>query len=61
MTIRRLTPEETRAIFGQGLIIFDQQLIKAYRRQNEEKKRREQEQKQQQNLGEKGDKNELHS
>jgi hypothetical protein len=61
MTIRQLTPEETRAIFGHGLMIFDQQLIKAYRRQHEEKKRREQEQKQKQNPGEKGDENELDS
>ena len=61
MTIRRLTPEETRAILCQGLIIFDQQLIKAYRQQHEKKKRREQEQRQQQNPGEKGDKNELNS
>jgi hypothetical protein len=61
MTIRRATPEETAAFLGQGLIIFDQQLVKAYRRQYEEKKRREEEQKQQQNEDQKGGKNELNS
>lgn len=52
MTIRRATPDETRAIFGQGLIIFDKQLIKAYRQQHEEKKRREKEQKQKKKIRE---------
>jgi hypothetical protein len=48
MTICRLTPEKTRATLCQGLIIFDQQLIKDYRQQYEEKKRREWEQAQKQ-------------
>jgi hypothetical protein len=63
MAIYRATPEETAAFYGQGLIIFDQQLIKAYRRQYEEKKRREQEEakKKEHNPEQKGDKNELNS
>ena len=62
MAIYRATPEEAAAFYGQGLIIFDQQLIKAYRRQYEEKKRREQEAKRkEQNPDQKGGKNESDS
>jgi hypothetical protein len=57
MTIRKATPEETEAFYGQGLIIFDQRVIQAYRRHYEEKKRQEQGIEQ----GEEGDENEADS
>ena len=41
MTIRRATPEETAAFYGQGLIIFDQRTIQAFRRQRDEQRKRE--------------------
>ena len=39
MPIYRLTPEEIRALLGQGLITFDQRTIQA--RQRDEQRKRE--------------------
>ena len=41
MPIYRLTPEEIRALLGQGLITFDQRTIQALRQQRDEQKNRE--------------------
>ena len=41
MTIRRATPEETEAFYGQGLIIFNQRSTQAFRRQRDEQRKRE--------------------
>ena len=41
MPVYRLTPEETRALLGQGLITFDQRTIQALRQQRDEQKNRE--------------------
>jgi hypothetical protein len=39
MPVYRLTPEETRALLGQGLITFDQRTIQALRQRDEQKNR----------------------
>ena len=41
MPVYRLTPEEIRALLGQGLITFDQRTIQALRQQRDEQKNRE--------------------
>ena len=41
MPVYRLTPEETRALLGQGLITFDQRTIHALRQQRDEQRKRE--------------------
>ena len=43
MPVYRLTPEETRALLGQGLITFDQRTIQALRRQRDEERKRAEE------------------
>ena len=43
MPVYRLTPEETRALLGQGLVAFDQRTIQALRRQRDEERKRAEE------------------